>query len=140
MLQWWLWANADLGKSFVRYSRRSSLLADNWLILTIFVAIPLLWVALACWDKWRKKLIRNGDSPKTLFLELCLAHKLNRAERSLLQRAAGAKRLKQAALIFVDPTILGKLSASKSAEASGYRQLAKKLFGRDAAHRTQPTE
>ena len=135
MLQWWFWANADLGKAFTRYSRQSSSLTDNWLILAVFVAIPLLWVALAYWDKWRKQSIRNGDSPKTLFLELCLAHKLNRSERSLLLKAVEARRLGQAALVFVDPTILGKLAAAKSTDAGGYKRLAKRLFGQSATGR-----
>ncbi len=138
MIQWWLLANTDLGRSFSRYSRRSGSLSENWFLVAVFVAIPVLWGALTYWDKYRKRHAPSGNNPKSLFLELCRAHTLSRADRSLLLKAAETRRLKQPAMVFIDPAILRELAAARSADAGAYRQLAKKVLGAECLAETVP--
>lgn len=129
----WHWlsllANADLGRAFVRYSRRSGSLTENWYLVAVFVAIPLLWLALACWDRYRQRLARRAHTPKALFLELCTAHRLARLDRGLLWKTVQSRQMGQPAAIFTDPAILADLSACGTAEAEDYARLREKLFG-----------
>ncbi len=129
MFHWFLLSAADLGKAFTNYSKRSSSLSDNWFIFAAFAAIAVFWVVLFYWDKYRQKLVRRGQNPKTLFVELCRAHSLNRVERSLLSRIAEAKQLSMPSLLFVDPHILQNVAANTRSNSKEIRLLAKKMFG-----------
>ena len=60
-MHWWMLAAADLGDAFSRYSRRSSSLADNWVLALIVVGIGTFWVALHYWDKCRKKFFPDAN-------------------------------------------------------------------------------
>lgn len=129
MLRWCLLANADLGRAFTRYSKRSSSWSENWYLIVAVLGIALFWIALYFWDRYRKQIIYSDDSEKALFLELCRAHKLNRAERKILLKAVQAKSLQQPAILFVDPTVLLQLAFSNSTDSASYTQLSKRLFG-----------
>ena len=130
MVPWQLLANSgEVSEAFRRYSRRSHSLRDNWLLIAIVIGIPLFWWGIHLWDKRRKKISLGGADSKSLFAELCQAHGLNWSERSLITRAAQAKRIEHPAAVFIDPSILGSFASSQSPEAAEYGNLAGKLFG-----------
>lgn len=137
MLRWCLLANADLGRAFTRYSKRSSSWSENWYLIVAVLGIALFWIALYFWDRYRKQIIYSDDSEKALFLELCRAHQLSRAECTILLRAVRAKSLQQPALLFVDPTLLLQLAFSNSTDAASYSQLSKRLFGSAAVGKNE---
>jgi hypothetical protein len=128
----WLLANADMssaGRSAKRYSSQSSSLSNNWFLIAAILTIGALWFGLYYWDRYRKNLASKGDSPKSLFLELCRAHKLSRSERTVLLQIAEKSKLQNPAMIFVDPSVLRILSRSNGSNSELFSDLAGKLFG-----------
>jgi len=129
MFEWWLLANVEAFRAAARYMQRSASLSESWFTIAAVAAIIQFWLALVYWDRYRKQPVRQEDRPKSLFLELCRAHKLSRAERGLLSSIVDAKHLKQPAIVFVDPGVLGDPAGSSAPETRACAELAGKLFG-----------
>ena len=110
-----------------KHSRSSSGLSNNVeLIMWFVVAAGALWAVLHYWNRYRDKILRRGDSPQSLFLELCRVHRMDRTEKSLLMQAVTAAQLDEPAVVFVNPQVLGAMSESQACRA-----LTEKLFGSD---------
>ena len=114
-----------------RSVRNSSSMDDVWFVAGALFAIAAFGAGLYYWDLYRKKFVRRGGNPKSLFLELCRAHQLSRPERDLLLRIAQAKRPGRPALLFVEREIFDKITQSRSAESHAVAALSDKLFGRE---------
>lgn len=131
MLGPWLFAAVDLSAvSRGAQAKRSISLADNWFLIAAVLGIAAVWIGLYFWDKHRKRLKRaSSSSPKSLFLELCQAHQLNRTERSRVAHVAAEKQLSHAGLVFVDPLLLQDFAQGDDPEHEEYALLLRKLFG-----------
>ena len=125
-------ANIEGYESGGRYLNRIGTSSANWFLLVAVVAIALLWVFLFYWDKFRKQLAKRVDNPQMLFVELCQAHELTLAERSLLVKVINLSHLTQPSLVFIDPGIIGTITESGNTEAVEYAKLARKLFAEHA--------
>jgi hypothetical protein len=93
--------------------------------LSVALVLATLAVAIYCWNRIRDMILQRGDSPQSLFQELCRVHRLTRPEMSLLMRAATTAALSEPAVAFVNPGVLESLDESPEATA-----LSEKLFGR----------
>ena len=128
---------ASSGFGAVReYMHRSGSFRENWFLYVAFAGIAVFWLSLYLWDKYRKRFLTNVARPKSLFAELCQAHHLNRGERALLSKAAASRNLEQAAIVFLDPDIVGEFARGSAPEAHAYSLLLQKLFGPDLAAKT----
>jgi hypothetical protein len=67
-----------------------------------------------------------------LFVELCKAHELTLAERSLLMKVINLSHLTQPTLVFINPEIIGTMTESGNTEAAEYAKLSRKLFAEHA--------
>jgi hypothetical protein len=124
-------ANVDFGEISKRSRSMSSLSKNLELIVWVAIGIAGLWAALHYWGRYRDRILRNGDSPQSLFLELCHVHRLSRLEKTLLMQAATAAKLAEPAIAFVNPQVLGAMKGSVSADVQERRVLMEKLFGRE---------
>ncbi len=124
-----LLANSELQISVERYTRRSASIVQNWHLIVGGLVVAAFWVGLYCWDMKRRKSSSRKGTPKSLFIELCQAHGLDRAERNLAWKVAESRSLKQPALVFVDQDLIGRFGQSHAGEAKECNQLANKLFG-----------
>lgn len=113
--------------SEVSRSSKATRDAASYLDLFLFVAAILasLAAAIYCWNRVRHKLLQRGDSPQSLFQELCRVHRLTRPEKSLLMQAVSTAELREPAAAFVNPVVLESLDESPETIA-----LSDKLFGR----------
>lgn len=112
----------------------------------IFVGIVILVLAvvgIAVLQRLvaRQDSSRRYNSPRALFGELCKAHELDRKERAFLKRVAAYQRLKQPALIFVEPDRLkpARLSRQQRTQLPLAKSLYKRLFA-DLLTATAPAE
>lgn len=129
MINFWLLAAADLGSAFRAHSKRSGSLDNNWYLVAAVVAIAVFWTGLYYWDRHRKQNKHQGKLHNSLFLELCEAHGLNRAEQGVLKMAAASAESADQAALFVDPSLLRGKAASDEVDSKEYGELAGKLFG-----------
>ena len=82
------------------------------------------------WDRYRHRLIvKRPASPKSIFTELATVHKLNRAEKNLIRNLVGPDADLDAAMCFVDPTIISQQIAKNCEQTEEYGKLLKRLFG-----------
>ena len=125
-------ANLDGYESGGRYLNRVGSSSANWFLLVAVIAIALLWVFLFYWDKFRKQFAKRVDNPQMLFVELCKAHELTLAERSLLMKVINLSHLTQPTLVFINPEIIGTMTESGNTEAAEYAKLSRKLFAEHA--------
>ena len=125
-------ANLEAFEAGKRHLLRTGSASANWFLLVAVIAIALLWVCLFYWDKFRKQLAKRADNPQMLFVELCKAHELTLAERSLLMKVLNLSHLTQPSLVFIDPGIIGTMTESGNLEAAEYAKLARKLFAEHA--------
>jgi hypothetical protein len=112
-----------------RYSAKSSTIGNHWYLVCAIAGIAVFWVALHYWNRYRDKLVLPGRRLPPLFLELCEAHQLSRAERTLLLKAVESSRLTHAAAVFVDERILRRLIDAGGADGPPCAELLAKLFG-----------
>ena len=122
-------ANVDRFKEMGRGLQGTNSWGDSSFLIIAIGLIIVFWVVLYHWDSLRGRASRKEGNPKSLFLDLCDAHQLTRAERALLFKAVGTANSGQPALVFVDSRILGRLATQRSTEADTYARLAAKLFG-----------
>jgi len=124
-----LFGVGDLGRSFERYSARSSSLSANWFLIVVVLVIVGLWVGLYYWDKRRGNLASRAGGGESLFLQLCRAHRLTRREHSLLTQIAKAKQVVEPAHLFVDPDLLDAPMMVSDLDVQAYVDLKAKVFG-----------
>jgi hypothetical protein len=115
----------------------------------VMVALAVLGaVVVGLWLLWhfgaRSVRARKRNGPLRLFLELCRAHKLRWADRWLLWRLARAGRLRDPALLFLDPERLDapRLPASLRGRAALFDRLKTRLFAEppDASNEEGPAK
>ncbi len=100
--------------------------------LEVLGVVALAVGALFLWSKIRGPLRTTGPHASgDLMGELCDAHQLDRSERALLTHLSHARRLRQPANLFVDPTFLEQAAGGGDATARRYEALRQKLFGLD---------
>lgn len=125
----YLIGTGEISRAVSRYYQRSSTLAENWILLCVFLAIVAFWIVLVYWDRLCLRLLPNHRRPDSLFQELCAAHRLNRGQRMLLIKAAHSGQIGCAAVLFVEPAILERLAGGEARDADSYRELLVRLFG-----------
>jgi hypothetical protein len=126
-----LFGVGDLGRSFERYSDRSSSLSANWFLIVVALVIVGLWVGLYYWDRHRGALTSQAGRRENLFQQLCRAHRLTRQEHSLLTQIVKAKQVAEPAHLFVDPDLLNAPVMVSDLDVQGYADLKIKIFGTD---------
>lgn len=89
----------------------------------------LLWLGLNWADRFRNRLVQNSQTPRSLFRELCLAHRLTRAQRQLLVQIVEQASPAQPCRVFIDRRVLEEFSARHPAEAEDCVGLIRSLFG-----------
>lgn len=124
-----LLATSEISRAAVRHLQRSSSLRENWFLALVVLAIVASWVGLYFWDRQRQLAPKRTKTQKSLFQQLCDAHRLDRSERMLLVKAAQTGGATFDAVVFVDPRILDGLGAAGEADGEAFRALAIKLFG-----------
>lgn len=71
-------------------------------IAIVSTAAALAALAAWAWIVWRRRVAREWNSPRGLFLELCRAHKMSMTDRWLLRLMAETQGLEQPGLLFVE--------------------------------------
>lgn len=100
------------------------------LIFVLFACvIGSIWAAILFWDRLRKLAGAVPEPPKSIFEELCRAHRLSQQDVTLLTEAAQECRAASPAALFVQPEVLQTLSVPSEPKANVYRALHEKLFG-----------
>lgn len=91
----------DMGSGF-REKRESFEPTDLlWWVFVAALVIAAFGVVASVLAKQDKRRLYN--SPKALFLDLCKAHELDRANRALLKQMAHAQKLNVPARLFLEP-------------------------------------
>lgn len=118
----------DLGRGF-----RGATSQLSWFDVVPYVIVVALLIGGAkLWSylKRRADMSEWCDDPHKLFRELCLAHKLDRANRRLLLQLVEMARFAQPAQIFVSPAAFepARLPASLRSRADEVKRLRDRLF------------
>lgn len=114
----------------MRYLGRASTSRENLIFVLFAVIIAGVWIALFVWDRLRRATAATQPkSARTLFDQLCLAHRLDPRDASLLTDAAKDCGLPSPSMLFVQPDHLARMSSDGVQNAAGYRQLRERLFG-----------
>jgi hypothetical protein len=102
----------------------------EWTILASLAVILALGLLISHWISRRRQKEFWCDNSSQLFHELCRAHRLDRANRRLMQKLAAARGVKNAAQLFVEPDNfdLAKLPSELNSSAGELRQLRHELF------------
>jgi hypothetical protein len=95
----------------------------------VFGAAAVLWAGLMVVNSIRTRRGELRQSSEGMFLELCAAHRLDRAERQTLLALAATLPAAECCRIFLDPQYLDDKSAAGGPDAAEYQRLADKLFG-----------
>ena len=103
--------------------------SSQWVWLAVGALIAAAWYGLSRWNRSRRPQGSDTTSAEGLFAELAAAHNLSRTERNLLADAAASRGLKDPAVVFVDPGVLGSLTGPGAARSAEHSALARKLFG-----------
>jgi hypothetical protein len=119
----------SVGRPFGRGAGAS--LGEYWYLVVAIADIALLWAGLRWWERNRRRANPAEPTPRSLFLDLCAAHRLSEAERALLERAAARRRLEHPAVLFVVPSLLRDAAAVDAANATAFARLEAKLFRGD---------
>ena len=125
----WLFAASSGFNAISRHIHRRKSPADFMIYVAAIMTIGLLWAAYSWMERSKKPIRQVAHNPHSLFLELCQAHRLVRAERTLLQQAMEKSPPSERCQVFIDPRILGRLSIANTIEADSYAKLSRKLFG-----------
>lgn len=102
----------------------------EWVFLAGLAVVLALVLLLSHWSSRRRQKEFWCDSPARMFQELCRAHRLDRANRRLMQRLGTAREVENLAELFVEPETLNTMTlplAMKPAVAE-LRQLRHQLF------------
>jgi hypothetical protein len=123
-------ATVDVVEAVSRYLNRSGSTRENLLFLAFALIIAAIWITLFLLEKWRKSRSESQTPPaRSVFDELCEAHRLSTQDVALLLDAAHECRVPTPAFLFVQPDHLDRLSSDARPKAAVYRQLRERLFG-----------
>jgi hypothetical protein len=102
----------------------------EWIFLAGLAVVLALVLLLSHWSSRRRQREFWCDSPKGVFHELCRAHRLDRANRRLLQRLGTAREVENLAEFFVEPEKLDAtdLPPAMKPAVTELRQLRHRLF------------
>ena len=125
----WLLAAVDLSSVSRSAQDSRSVASYAGVLLAVLGIVAVCWLLLFLWDRYRHELCRAAQDPRTLFHELCRAHRLSRRDRRLLWQAAVVYRLEHPALVFAIPHYVNQLAGSAEPHADAYAGLAVRLFG-----------
>ncbi len=117
--------------------------ASDVLVVLAIVAIVVAGIWVLTRLIARQDRDRRYHNPRALFRELCRTHQLNTKERRFLRQVATYQRLKQPALLFVQPDRLqpSELGRHQRAQKALLKTLRKQLFGDVAAPpRSEPEQ
>lgn len=127
-----LLGRTNIFESVRRHSQQSSQidLADLWLTLAAFGGLAILLFVLAKLFPSDGK-ARAINSPLRLFWALCRAHRLKLPQCWLLWRIARKYKLKDPALLFVEPELFDAdmLGAGSAGKVAAIKSLHERLFG-----------
>lgn len=121
-----LFAKSGFSHSIQRYFRNVGMGMLAVHVAIILCAAGALWLGMLWVERFRTRRMISAQTPEGLFWELCLAHRLSRAERAIAQAAAPTN---DPCRVFIDRSILDKLGTSKAEGAGDYAELARRLFG-----------
>jgi len=125
-----LLANLEAISSANRYMKHGGPTGNLTYVYITIAGVVLFWIGMFLWDRYRHKLIvKRPESPKSIFAELAAAHKLNRAEKTLILNAVGQDADQKAAICFVDPEIISRQITLNPDQADDYVKLQQRLFG-----------
>jgi hypothetical protein len=113
----------------LRSARNSTSSNSTWLGLMILMAALLAFVALAIIVQ-RQQRQRKVSCPRSLFFEICRAHRLTWFERRLLWRLARSQKLADPARLFLSPECfeIGSLTVALRSRAEELRKLSERIF------------
>lgn len=97
-------------------------------LLLVAIAIAVGVLGLAIVERIRAWRSQAAPTPESLFNQLCDAHELTRAERTLLSEAAATLPPGSECRVFFDPLCLERHAPPDGPDGETARQLAKKLF------------
>lgn len=113
------------------FRQRPTTIDPNHVLVSLGVAVSFvmgLWLLSRLMDSRKERRPRN--SRLELFIALCRVHGLEWRERWLLWRVARRHRLRDPALVFLEPQRLapGSLGRGFEAHQAGLQALSKRLF------------
>ncbi len=119
---------SDMGSRF-QNSADKSRIGQLLILVGVLIAVGVVVAYVA--RRYTRNQRRGYTSPRALFYELCEAHKLTRSQRKLLRQVSRFLRLRQPALLFVEPDCFdtNRLSELIKERSDELAQLHEKLFG-----------
>lgn len=117
-------------EAVARYLRHTTTSRETMILLLFAVIIGAIWTTIFLWDRLRRSAEAAQVAARTLFDELCLAHRLTGDDVALLQTAAQACRLDSPASLFARPDPFDALCLDSQPKAEAYRHLRDRLFGK----------
>jgi hypothetical protein len=110
--------------------RRNTNFDTEWTILASLAVVVALGLLVSHWISRRRQKEFWCDSSSQLFHDLCRAHRLDRANRRLMQKLASARGVESAAELFVEPDNFDATNLPKVLDSSAneLRQLRHELF------------
>jgi hypothetical protein len=116
--------------SFSEPIRRGAAAQMDWRGLAFALLALVACVLMSFWLSRVARFYfeRRRHSPAQLFVELCRAHGLSRAERRMLDRLAAAHGLKHAAEIFLDESRFDLKDETFTAQRHAVLALRRRLF------------
>ena len=112
-----------------RSTRNEDTSNQAWLGLMIAAASLLAFVLIAIFVQRRWKLQKTA-TPRGLFSELCLTHRLNWMQRRLLWRLAQSQKLAEPASLFLTPECfeIGRMTVEMRPLMKSLSELRERLF------------
>jgi hypothetical protein len=102
---------------------------EMMILLLFAVLIGVIWMTIFLWDRFRRTGAAAAAETRSLFDELCAAHRLKSQDITLLAEAARECRLESPASLFLRPERFDPLCAETQPQAEAYQQLRDRLFG-----------
>lgn len=112
-----------------RYLSRPGSSRETMIFLLFAVVLGAIWTTIFLWDRLRKNADTEESASRSLFDELCLAHRLEHSDIALLSDAALECGLESPASLFVQPDRFDALCTETQPRSEVYRRLRDRLFG-----------
>jgi hypothetical protein len=112
-------ARPDSARVWGRFDhQRPTFGSTGWMIVAGLVALLAAVALLSNWLSKRRQRDFWYDSSSRLFRDLCRAHRLNLANRRLMQKLASARGVDNAAALFVEPNYFDFKSLPETLKSS----------------------
>ncbi len=121
-------AKSNYFKSIKNAASGSGAFSSSMTLIAVVVLFIFAWAGLYYWEKHRTSDGRTGKPEDDLFFDLCKGHQMKRKDRQLLLKAAKAFGLKHPEFVFIDPSLLSRISMSGSQYAADCERLRYDLF------------